>query len=277
MELAKRLVVAIIAIPLIVGLVLWASPLHFFLVLGVLVLLAQYEFYRLFPSIPFDSGIWMGLSSGIGFFYVIYLKSVGSVPPETLDSVLLLLFLTALGGTLFSGGIERMGHLPVVWLGIMYVPFLMGTLLLIRGIPGGAGWIIYLLALTWIVDAGGYFVGKGLGRNKMAPTISPGKTWEGAVGGAVLGIIFSVAVTRYLPGHTSRVAMLCIGGLLSVTGQIGDLVESAFKRQAGVKDSGLLFPGHGGILDKVDSLLFNAPVLYGILIFYEGLSSPVIV
>jgi len=277
MELIRRLLVASIAIPLIVGLVLWASPFHFFLVLGILVILAQYEFYRLFPAIPVDSGLWMGLSAGAGFLYVIYLKSTGSVPPETLDAVIALLLLTALGGTLLSGGVDRMAHLPVVWLGIMYVPFLMGTLLLIRGIPGGAHWIVYLLALTWIVDAGGYFVGKALGRHKMAPRISPGKTWEGAAGGAIVGILFSVAVARYLPGHTSRVAMLSIGVLLSVTGQIGDLVESAFKRQAGVKDSGHFLPGHGGMLDKVDSLLFNAPVLYGILIFYEGLSSPVIV
>jgi phosphatidate cytidylyltransferase len=277
MELVRRLLVASIAIPLIVGLVLWASPFHFFLVLGILVILAQYEFYRLFPAIPVDSGLWMGLSAGAGFLYVIYLKSTGSVPPETLDAVIALLLLTALGGTLLSGGVDRMAHLPVVWLGIMYVPFLMGTLLLIRGIPGGAHWIVYLLALTWIVDAGGYFVGKALGRHKMAPRISPGKTWEGAAGGAIVGILFSVAVARYLPGNTSRVAMLSIGVLLSVTGQIGDLVESAFKRQAGVKDSGHFLPGHGGMLDKVDSLLFNAPVLYGILIFYEGLSSPVIV
>jgi phosphatidate cytidylyltransferase len=277
MELVRRLLVASIAIPLIVGLVLWASPFHFFLVLGILVILAQYEFYRLFPAIPVDSGLWMGLSAGAGFLYVIYLKSTGSVPPETLDAVIALLLLTALGGTLLSGWVDRMAHLPVVWLGIMYVPFLMGTLLLIRGIPGGAHWIVYLLALTWIVDAGGYFVGKALGRHKMAPRISPGKTWEGAAGGAIVGILFSVAVARYLPGNTSRVAMLSIGVLLSVTGQIGDLVESAFKRQAGVKDSGHFLPGHGGMLDKVDSLLFNAPVLYGILIFYEGLSSPVIV
>jgi phosphatidate cytidylyltransferase len=277
MELFRRLVVASIAIPLVVTLVLWASPLHFFLVLGILVILAQYEFYRLFPSMPLDSGLWLGISSGAGFLYVIYLKSVGSVPPETLDAVIGLLLLTALGGTLFSGGVERMGHLPVVWLGIMYVPFLMGTLLLIRGIPGGAQWIVYLLALTWIVDAGGYFVGKGLGKHRMAPRISPGKTWEGAVGGAVAGIVFSVLVARYLPGKPFPMSMFWIGALLSVTGQIGDLVESAFKRQAGVKDSGHVLPGHGGMLDKIDSLLFNAPVLYGILIFYEGLSSPVIV
>ena len=277
MELLRRLVVAAIAIPLIAALVLWAQPLHFFLVLSILVLLAQYEFYRLFPGIPFDSGTWLGLTAGAGFLYVIYLKSTGAVPPETLEAVVALLFLTVLGGTLLSGGISRMVHIPVVWLGIVYVPFLLGTLLLIRGIPGGARWILYLLAMTWIVDAGGYFVGKAFGRHSMAPRISPKKTWEGAVGGALVGIMASVWAAPWLPGHTTRVEMLCLGLVLSVTGQLGDLVESAFKRQAQVKDSGNFLPGHGGMLDKVDSLLFNAPVLYAFLIFYVGLSSPVIV
>ncbi len=277
MELIRRLAVAAVAIPLTVGLVLWASPFLFFLVLGVLVVLAQFEFYRLFPSMPFDTGIWMGLSAGTGLLYVIYLKSTGAVPPETLEVVGALLLLTVMGGTVLTGGAARIGQLAIVWLGIMYIPFLMGTILLIRGIPGGARWILYLLALTWIVDAGGYFVGKAFGRHKMAPTLSPGKTWEGAVGGAVAGIIFSLLVVSWLPAPLTRMAVFWIGLLLSISGQIGDLVESSFKRQAGVKDSGLLFPGHGGMLDKVDSLIFNAPVLYGVLIFYEGLSSPVIV
>ena len=110
MELVRRLIVAAIAIPLIVALVLWASPLLFFLVFAGLVVLAQYEFYRLFPEIPFDSGIWMGLSAGVGFLYVIYLKSTGSVPPETLEAVAALLLLTVMAGTLLSGGIPRMGQ-----------------------------------------------------------------------------------------------------------------------------------------------------------------------
>ncbi|MDA8112831.1 MAG: phosphatidate cytidylyltransferase [Nitrospiraceae bacterium] len=277
MELVRRLVVAAIAIPMIVALVLWATPFLFFLVLAGFVVLAQYEFYRLFPGISFDSGVWLGLTAGAGFLYVIYLKSTGSVPPETLEVVAALLLLTVMGGTLLSGGVSRMGQLPVVWLGVMYIPFLLGTILLIRGVPGGARWILYLLALTWIVDSGAYFVGKMLGRHKMAPAISPGKTWEGAIGGAVAGVLFSVLVISWLPAPLSRGTIFWISLLLSVTGQLGDLVESGFKRQAGVKDSGHLLPGHGGMLDKVDSLIFNAPVLYGVLIFYEGLSSPVIV
>ena len=277
MELVRRLVVAGIAIPMIVALVVWATPFLFFLVMAGLVILAQYEFYRLFPDISIDSGVWMGLSAGVGFLYVIYLKSTGAVPPETLEVVAALLLLTVLGGTLLSGGVARMPQLPIVWLGIMYIPFLLGTILLIRGIPGGDRWILYLLALTWIVDSGGYFFGKMLGRHKMAPGVSPGKTWEGALGGTVAGILFSLLVASWLPAPLSRMAVFWIALLLSVNGQLGDLVESAFKRQAGVKDSGHLLPGHGGMLDKVDSLIFNAPVLYGVLIFYEGLSSPVIV
>ena len=170
-----------------------------------------------------------------------------------------------------------MAALPVIWLGLMYVPFLLGFLLLIRALPGGPAWMVYLLGMTWAVDAGGYFVGKGLGRHKMAPVLSPGKTWEGAVGGGIAGVGFSLLAGRFLPGTHPGAEMWLIGLLLSVTGQVGDLAESVFKRQAGVKDSGHLLPGHGGMLDKVDSLLFNAPVLYGVLVFYEGFSSPVIV
>ena len=141
------------------------------------------------------------------------------------------------------------------------------------GISSGAAWLYLLCAVTWLQDTLAYFVGKSWGRTKMAPTLSPKKTWEGAVGGmagAILGGII-VAWLCGLPGGVALGALLgVIGG---VTGPLGDLAESMIKRQTGLKDVGSLIPGHGGMLDRVDSFVFNAPVIYYLILLLVPLFS----
>jgi phosphatidate cytidylyltransferase len=126
-----------------------------------------------------------------------------------------------------------------------------------------AAWrIVLLLAIVMSSDTVAFFVGSALGRRKLAPGISPGKTVEGAVGGLVGGVLGALAVwAAGLPGVPAWHAAL-LGFAVAVLGMLGDLLESLLKRWAGVKDSGRLFPGHGGMLDRLDSLLFGAPVLY---------------
>jgi phosphatidate cytidylyltransferase len=146
--------------------------------------------------------------------------------------------------------------------GLVYVPFLLGHLILIRDWNKGIIWAFFVLAVLFAGDTAAYYVGKAFGRHKLSPNISPGKTVEGALGGLaanlLVGLLFKTWWLPELPWS------FCVGlvVLLGVVGQVGDLVESMLKRSVDSKDSGGVLPGHGGVLDRVDGLLFAAPALY---------------
>jgi phosphatidate cytidylyltransferase len=153
--------------------------------------------------------------------------------------------------------------------GLLYVPWLLNFIQEINFFPtigaNGKYYVLYFILVTKFSDVGAYSIGTLIGRHKMIPRISPGKTWEG-FGGAILGsVLASLVFTHFagdkLPGMTTKHAII-LGVVLSVCAVVGDLIESVFKREAGVKDSGNFFPGIGGILDLLDSLLFNAPIMY---------------
>ena len=158
-------------------------------------------------------------------------------------------------------------------LGLMYVPWLLNFIQKIEffRFPAGAHaeagtfYVLYFIVVTKFSDCGAYAVGSLIGRHKMIPRISPGKTWEGFGGAIVVSTAASLVFTHFLsakmPGMKPLHAIV-LGVVLSSTAVIGDLIESLFKREAGVKDSGKFFPGIGGILDLLDSLLFNAPIMY---------------
>jgi phosphatidate cytidylyltransferase len=152
-------------------------------------------------------------------------------------------------------------------LGLMYVPWLLNFIQKINFFPGvdGRFYVLYFILVTKFSDMGAYAVGSLIGRHKMIPRISPGKTWEGFGGAIVVSTAASVGFSHLFGDHMLGMRLLhavILGVVLSSTAVIGDLIESLFKREAGVKDSGGLFPGIGGILDLLDSLLFNAPIMY---------------
>lgn len=160
--------------------------------------------------------------------------------------------------------------------GAIYIGWLLSAFILLRqldtplrpgplaglAIPPGTAWVILVLAITWIQDSAAYFVGRSLGRTKMAPILSPKKTWEGFAGGLVASVLTALVAVPLLGLPVSYGAAALIGVATGITGPLGDLGESLIKRQIGVKDSGALIPGHGGILDRMDSLLFTAPTVY---------------
>ncbi len=208
------------------------------------------------------------------FFYITsYLPTVGksALPSKTGDfeSVVLILFVLGLCVRQFVSKTNTAGILAIstTLFGLMYVPWLLNFIQKINFFPGvdGRYYVLYFILVTKFSDVGAYCVGSLIGRHKMIPRISPGKTWEGFGGAIAVSTAASVAFAHFCHGHLKEVSVVdavILGVVLSISAVIGDLIESLFKREAGVKDSGKFFPGIGGILDLLDSLLFNAPLMY---------------
>ena len=149
----------------------------------------------------------------------------------------------------------------LLFLGLATVAFSVAALLL-RGLPDGGRWVAVAFAVTFATDSGAYAVGRLIGRHRLAPLISPSKTWEGFAGGLVAGAAGAVAATALLDLDLGAGALVAIALALPLVAVAGDLLESAIKRRAEVKDMSALLPGHGGLLDRMDSLLLTGPLLY---------------
>jgi phosphatidate cytidylyltransferase len=184
------------------------------------------------------------------------------VPTVSLESVLVAFALgIAVAGALGRRAIrEILPGAAASAAGLLLVALPFSYLLRLYGAPRGPRWVIFVLVVIWAGDTGAYLVGRAIGRRPMAPQLSPKKTWEGAAGNLAASLIAAVAFVRWL--DTPTVLLLVAAALVNVAGQFGDLLESAYKRAAGVKDSGLLLPGHGGMLDRIDSLIFAAPMAW---------------
>jgi phosphatidate cytidylyltransferase len=168
---------------------------------------------------------------------------------------------------LSKSNVAGIASIATTLLGLMYVPWLLNFIQKINFFSGVEGrfFLIYFVVVTKFSDTGAYAVGSLIGRHKMIPRISPNKTWEGFAGAILLSTAASLVFTHFFGGRMIGMNWLhatVLGVLLASTAVVGDLIESLFKREAGVKDSGRLFPGIGGILDLLDSLLFNAPIMY---------------
>jgi phosphatidate cytidylyltransferase len=160
---------------------------------------------------------------------------------------------------------EMAVSVSVTFFGAAYFGILGHYFFRLRDLPDGSWHLLFLFAATWAYDTGGYFVGRRWGRHRLAPLASPQKSWEGCIGGFFLALLGLFLLWKYVPFYAANYAptdILVLAVLLSVFGQLGDLVESMMKRSLLAKDSGSLLPGHGGVFDRIDSLLFNAPALY---------------
>lgn len=219
--------------------------------------------------------LW-GLAAGVLLMASTFFYLSGAVLPQRLPSKandfetgILVVFVLGLCLRQFVARSNPDGLLAIstTLFGLMYVPWLLNFVQKINFIPGADGrlFLIYFLVVTKFSDMGAYATGSVFGRHKMVPRISPGKTWEGFAGALVFSVGASLLIATLagerLTGMNPRHAIL-LGLILAVGAVVGDLIESLFKREAGLKDSGRLFPGIGGILDLLDSILFNAPLMY---------------
>jgi phosphatidate cytidylyltransferase len=275
-----RIITALIVLPFLIVsiLVSWLQPLFVALAAAAMVL-GLYEFYLLAKRKDLKPDIVAGYLGGAALFTIFYFASPSSFQPRLdLQSIVLVILLMTIGtlvaATLRGAPFEKLiASSGVTILGVLYVVFLGSHLVAVRtGFPQGLS--ADLLAFFFLVlmgsDVGAYYVGRALGKHKVAQSISPGKTWEGVVGGTIAALgLATVAHFWFFPELPLKWA-LPLAGFMTILGILGDLTESAMKRGAGAKDAARILPGHGGVLDRLDSLLFNAPLLYYFAHFYFG-------
>jgi phosphatidate cytidylyltransferase len=264
----RRVYPALVFIPIFYFLVRYFPPSTFFVLVTAAALLALAEFYRLHFRDGSDR-IAVGLGLGLTALLLTSLQWPGMVSER---SVLLLTVTTVLTYRLLSPRELRQGLVDsaVLVCGVLYIGLTMGCLLLTRALAGGEFLIFFLLLVTWAGDTGAYYAGMSLGRWKLAPAISPNKTVEGLIGGFMLAVLAAVGARLWFLPSFGLVDCLATGLLLTAAGVLGDLAESLLKRSAGVKDSGTLIPAHGGMLDRLDSLLFTAPAFYYYVTLVKG-------
>ena len=267
--LLYRMITAIVAIPLLTAAIIWGGDAGFLaLVLGFGGL-GLYEFLR--AALPGDRGGQRALGIILGLFILccVFVESRSQPAHAGKGSYLILAGCTISFVALFIYSIldarettAAVSRMSLTMFGIFYVSLFFSYLLLLHAGASGPALILFLLCVTWGGDAAAYFVGTWTGRHPLSPRISPKKTIEGAAGGLAGGILTAL-LCRYLFLKGAGVfASVVAGAGINVMNQLGDISESLLKRAFGIKDSGAIFPGHGGVLDRIDSVLFAAPFFY---------------
>lgn len=267
---AVRIIVSVVAIPLIL-LVSYLGKWYFTTFILGISLIAFYEF----SSFAKAKNSFVNLPFGLFGIALIILNQFK--PFADFRVLLILWFLFLLIYELFRNKDSAILNLGLTSFGFLYFALMGSSLIAIREIypdkdqlyNQGAFLIFSMLGTIWICDSAAFFFGTALGKHKLFPRVSPKKSWEGAIFGFVFAIISMILFQKIFAGFLSLNIAIGIGVIVGIFGQIGDLVESLLKRDAGVKDSSNLIPGHGGIFDRFDSLLFSAPFVYYYL-FYFG-------
>jgi phosphatidate cytidylyltransferase len=249
----KRVLTALVLFPLVTYVVVW-SPYWVVVAVTALVALLCYHEYSGIAA-AYQAGKLGPLGYGAGLL-ILALPGNGRAL-LTIVTVCVIALSLVLRADDLRGGILRTAFLV---LGMIYVFGCWRFAPLLA--EQNRYWLLYALVLNWIGDVGAYYVGRSLGRHKLAPVVSPGKSWEGSAASLAVSLIFGYFFLRWAIPAVSPAIALALTAAANVAGQFGDLCESALKRGAGVKDSGTLLPGHGGMLDRVDSTLFTLPVVY---------------
>lgn len=258
----KKIWTALILIPPLILLIALGPPALFALMVFLTILIGLFEFYNLtLPTsgrIQRMAGIGLGLTLSLFFVY-------GELKHLAPLLALIIFLLCAIYLLTVENLPTVIFHLGTTLLGIFYVGFLLSHIILIRNQPEGGIWVLFLILTVWAGDIIALFSGTLFGKHKLYPKISPHKTYEGllgaVIGSVVIGLLYA---SLFLPGFDKGVCLL-VTIALGLLGQVGDFTESMIKRSAQVKDSGNLFPGHGGVLDRIDSFLFSTPFFYHLL------------
>jgi phosphatidate cytidylyltransferase len=269
-ELSKRVLLAIFGIPVLVILT-YLGGWYFFILILIISLVAQWEFYQIQKNKNIFAQKYMGLFTGLLILIGIQVENYFFTGLASLLCLLLILLLE-----MFRKYKNASIHIGITLLGILYIPVLLSFLLYLRNYLDykfismnntGFAFILTIMVTIWICDTFAYFYGKKFGKHKLFLKVSPNKSVEGAIAGLLGSLLVFIIVyySNLLP--YSLPELLTLGSAIGIGGQLGDLVESWFKRDAGVKDSSTLLPGHGGMLDRFDSLIFISPVVFIFICF----------
>jgi len=250
----KRLVIAFISIPVLYGYVMYLPPKYFLFLMTLFSTIGLAEFYTMYRirGILHYAGLLWGAALPIVFFTL----------PDLFLPLLLFAALVTMTLRLFimRDPAGSLSAVSAVVFGLIYIPGLLTFQLSL--VQAGAAWIILLYASVWAADSMAFYVGKSIGKRKLYPEISPNKTVAGAAGSLLGGVVGAALIKATLLVQISLFQTVMIGLAIGLSTMVGDLVESMFKRDAGVKDSSHIVPGHGGVLDKLDGVLFAGPVFY---------------
>jgi phosphatidate cytidylyltransferase len=281
-ELARRVLVALVGIPLALG-IIWYGDAALAALLGVIAALGAWEFFRIARAGGSDPLATIGIPLAAAIPLVVHADRLGYTLGSATPVGLVLTLGVGAALVVFSVAIWTRGvdgrpltAVAVTVFGALYAGATLSYGYLLRyhnyavGAAAGTALLMLPVLLTWAQDTGAYAVGRTIGRHKLIPGVSPGKTVEGAVGGVIITIVVAWIYVRFALIPYAQLAlrprdMIVFGLVISIAAQVGDLAESLIKREAGVKDSSRIIPGHGGILDRFDSLLFVLPVAYLLL------------
>jgi phosphatidate cytidylyltransferase len=260
-NLAARLLTAALVVPVLLAAIFWSNPLGVWVIVIVATGLALREWFVV--SMTDDVSRWLGVATGLAYSAALYWFTQFAFAAVAMLVLFAFLISLARVGNTAKSLRQATERVSITAFGVLYCG-LLTFLALLKREQGDNGWkwLILLLTVTWLGDTGAYAAGRIAGRHKLYPKVSPGKTWEGALGGLAASFgSAALAHLWYMPeltwAHAAAVS-LPAGAL----GQVGDLCESMWKRAYGVKDSGKLLPGHGGILDRIDALLFSCAYFY---------------
>jgi len=275
--LAKRILTAVIAIPLLIASIFWGSKVIFLFIIMCCVGLALSEFYNMnIPDHRFIKAI--AIFAGLLLVYLIYYyqeylafknATMTTSYITWLMGIITLLVFTFLliNVLLFPKKVFVLTNPTILLIGIFYVCLFLSYLLLLRCSTDGKHWVFFTLLVVWCGDTGAYFMGSLIGKHQLFPAASPKKTVEGALGCLVASMGSAFVIKLWFLKELDTTHCLFLALSIAIIGQLGDLCESIFKRRNDIKDSSNLLPGHGGMLDRIDSMLFAAPLVY----YYKAL------
>lgn len=261
----KRIITALIGGPLLLLVVWYGSRFIFTLLILTAVVVSLLEYYALAKKTGLSLPVWLGMLFG----GLIVASSYNFSFPYMLAVLFLVVALSLLYFMLhYEPQASVFASTGIFITGLLYLAFFLSHLVLIRRLATGRLWVLFLLAVVFAGDTASYYVGTFFGRHKLYPRVSPGKTIEGSVAGLVASAGAAYLMKMYFFPWLTMEQIIFLALSLGVAAQIGDLVESMFKRAAHVKDSGNLLPGHGGLLDRIDGVILAAPVLFYELLFF---------
>lgn len=258
--MGKRILTAVIGVPILLGL-LYLGGLPWMLFIAALMFIATFEMARIAKHININISLWAVYLAEIFMLIFIYLNI-----PHWASIGIAIGFIGIIGQGVFTYPKLRLEDMAMSFFTMIYVGWGMCHLIILEQM--NVFLLVYLFLAIWGSDSGAYFTGRLCGKHKLAPALSPKKTKEGAIGGVLCAILLVVLFNVYLGENAllSYPVAILFGIVISIVGQIGDLAESMIKRFADVKDSGKILPGHGGILDRFDSIIMAAPFVYYLLI-----------